>query len=194
VLPVPAEGAGLIWNPSIRGRLPGGRAFATVTFNAGGMGAQADRDGWNTTAFPSGVKTMPVEAVEQTVPVLIRRKELLPDSGGAGTFRGGLGQRIEIESDSGGPFLLNAMFDRTTHPALGRNGGRDGARGAVALASGRSLRGKGLQEIPAGDRLVLMLPGGGGHGDPARRDPARLALDLREGYVTPAGAARDYGV
>jgi N-methylhydantoinase B len=194
VLPVPAEGAGLIWNPSIRGRLAGGRAFATVTFNAGGMGAQHDRDGWNTTAFPSGVKTMPVEAVEQTVPVLIRRKELVADTGGPGEFRGGLGQRIEIESDSGNPILLNAMFDRTTYPAEGRNGGQPGAKGAVALASGKALRGKGLQEIPVGDRLVLLLPGGGGHGDPARRDPARLASDLREGYVTPDGAARDYGI
>lgn len=193
VMDVPAEGAGLIWNPSLRGRTATGRAFATVTFNGGGAGAHRDRDGWNTTAFPSGVKTMPVEAVEQTVPVLFRRKEMRPDSGGAGQFRGGLGQRIEIEGEGVGPLLINAMFDRLTYPARGQAGGQDGARGVVALASGRPVGGKGLQEVAPGDRLVLMLPGGGGYGDPALRDPAALAADVREGYVTPEGAARDYG-
>ena len=100
IMLVPAEGAGLICNPSLRGRLTSGRAFATVTFNSGGAGAHADRDGWNTAAFPSGVRTMPVEAVEATVPILIRRKEIRPDSGGLGMFRGGLGQRIAITGES----------------------------------------------------------------------------------------------
>lgn len=193
VIPVPAEGAGLIWNPSMRGRLKGGRAFATVTFNAGGAGAHADRDGWNTTAFPSGVRSMPVEAVEATVPVLIRRKDLRPDSGGPGRFRGGLGQRMEIVGECEGPLLINAMFDRLNHPAKGREGGSDGARGAVSLRSGRPIGSKGLQEIRPDDVLVLELPGGGGHGPSRERSREAIEADLAAGYVTPEGARRDYG-
>jgi N-methylhydantoinase B len=187
VLPVPAEGAGLIWNPSLRGHTRAGRAFATVTFNAGGAGAHADRDGWNATAFPSGVRTMPVEAVETVVPILIRRKELIPDSGGPGRQRGGLGQRIVIEGDGEGPLLVNAMFDRLTEAAQGREGGGAGRMGQVRRASGDALRGKGLQEIAPGDALILELPGGGGFGPPEERAPEALEADLREGYVTTDG-------
>jgi len=193
VLPIPAEGAGLIWNPSLRGRLQDGRAFATVTFNAGGAGAHADRDGWNATAFPSGVKTMPVEAVEATVPVLIRRKELRPDSGGAGRFRGGLGQTIEFVGEGSGPLLVNAMFDRLVHPARGCDGGAPGAAGGVRLASGKPIGSKGLQAIEPWDALILDLPGGGGYGSPAERSADAIGADLREGYVSRDGAVRHYG-
>lgn len=193
ILPVPAEGAGLIWNPSLRGRLPSGSAFAAVTFNAGGAGAHHDRDGWSTTAFPSGVKSMPVEAVEATVPVLFVRKELRPDSGGAGQFRGGLGQIMEIVGEGQGPLLVNAMFDRVLNAAAGRQGGLAGAKGGVWLASGKPFRTKGLQEVQPGDTLVLELPGGGGFGDPAKRCQEAIASDILEGYVTPEAAEADYG-
>ena len=193
VLPVSAEGAGLIWNPSLRGATTDGRPFATVTFNAGGAGAHADRDGWNTTAFPSGVKTMPVEAVEATVPVLVRRKELRPDSAGPGQFRGGLGQTIELVGEGKGPLLINAMFDRLLHPARGREGGGPGQVGGIRLASGRAIGSKGLQEVAPGDAVILDLPGGGGYGSPGARDPAAVAADLLGGYLTPEGAQAQYG-
>lgn len=193
VLPVPAEGAGLIWNPSLRGTTAAGGAFATVTFNAGGAGAHADRDGWNTTAFPSGVRTMPVEAVEATVPVLIRRKELRPDSGGAGRFRGGMGQTIELVGEGKGPLLINAMFDRLVHPARGRGGGGPGQTGGVRLASGSPIGSKGLQEVAPGDTVILDLPGGGGYGPPGERDRDAIKADLLGGYLTPEGARLQYG-
>lgn len=192
ILPVPAEGAGLIWNPSLRGLRDDGRAFAVVTFNAGGAGAQHDRDGWSTTAFPSGVKTMPVEAVEASAPVLILRKELRPDSGGAGRQRGGLGQTIEIASDR--PFLANAMFDRVLNPARGREGGRSGAPGGARLKSGRPFSSKGLQEVAADDVLILDLPGGAGYGDARDRSPHAVRADVAAGYVSLDAAIRDYGV
>lgn len=192
VLPVPAEGAGLIWNPSLRGRTAGGQPFAAVTFNAGGAGAQADRDGWNATAFPSGVKTMPVEAVEASAPILIRRKELRADSGGVGRQRGGLGQVIEIECD--GPMLANAMFDRIVHPPRGRDGGSDGARGVARVRSGKAFASKGLQEVGAGDALILELPGGGGFGPASERDPPAVRSDVADGYVSARAAREDYGV
>jgi len=194
VMPIPAEGAGLIWNPSLRGRTDAGRSFATVTFNAGGAGAQHDRDGWSATAFPSGVKAMPVETVEASAPVIVRKKELRADSGGAGQFRGGLGQIIEVAADGSWPMLVNAMFDRVKYPARGRNGAGAGACGVVRLASGKTFASKGLQEVPAGDTLILELPGGGGHGDPTGRDRLAIENDLRQGYITADQARTVYGI
>ena len=183
LMPVPAEGAGLIWMPSLSGRRADGSSFSTVTFNAGGTGAHVDRDGWNATGFPSGVKTMPVEVVEAAVPVVFRRKELRPGSGGRGQFRGGLGQIIEIEVDH--PTHVNAMFDRVINAPKGRQGGEDGARGVVRLRSGTPVASKGSQSIAAGDALIIALPGGAGHGDPALRSPAAVADDILNEYVCP---------
>ena len=122
---------------------------------------------------------MPIEATEQTGPIIVWRKELRPGSGGDGERRGGLGQIIEIAAADGHEFRFSAMFDRIGHPAKGREGGQHGAPGSVALDDGTELRGKGLQHVPAGRRLVLQLPGGGGYGDPAaaptRRRRARPA-------------------
>ncbi|MEZ5753562.1 MAG: hydantoinase B/oxoprolinase family protein [Paracoccaceae bacterium] len=182
-----AEGAAALWNIHMSVRPAAGktgRRAEILMFNSGGMGARPGLDGLSATAFPSGVMTMPIEATEQTGPVIIWRKELRPDSGGAGEYRGGLGQIIEIEADAGHEFDFSAMFDRVNHPALGRDGGQPGAAGSVALDDGTRLRPKGWQHVPEGRRLVLHLPGGGGFGDPARRDPAARANDLSKGYVT----------
>lgn len=182
-----AEGAAALWNihMSVRPVAGGtGRRAEILMFNSGGMGARPGLDGLSATAFPSGVMTMPIEATEQAGPVVIWRKELRPDSGGDGEFRGGLGQVIEIEPLPGHEFDFSAMFDRVGHAARGRDGGQPGAVGSVALDDGTGLRPKGWQQVPAGRRLVLHLPGGGGFGDPARRDPAARATDVSRGYVT----------
>ena len=81
-------------------------------------------------------------------------------------------------------FEFSAMFDRVEHPARGRNGGGDGAPGRVYLDDGSPFRPKGKQRIPADRRLVLELPGGGGFGDPANRDPAAADNDRRQGYTS----------
>ncbi len=191
---VPAEGAGALCNfqMSVVPTAPGGRRAEVLSFNSGGTGARPGLDGLNATAFPSGVTTMPVEAVEQAGPVVFRRKELRPDSGGAGRYRGGLGQVMEVEARPGHRFELSAMFDRLDHPARGRDGGGPGAP-TMLEADGVPLRGKGRQSIPEGARVTMRLPGGGGHGDPAARDPAAIARDVRLGYVTAVAARRDYG-
>ena len=177
---VTAEGADCLWNPPLRGA---NGEFEVITFNSGGTGARPDQDGLDATAFPSGVRTMPVEATEAVAPIVIWRKELREGSGGAGRMRGGLGQSMEIGGADGGSFICNAIFDRVGHAPRGRDGGRDGAPGGVALKSGATLRPKGFHIIPAGDRLVLELPGGGGFGDPALRDPAAHAQDVRDGLL-----------
>ena len=197
---VAAEGSSALWNPPLRGggsvsgqgggnrRVP--PDFEIITFNSGGTGARRTLDGLDGTAFPSGVRTMPVEATENAAPVVFWRKELRPDSGGAGRTRGGLGQIMEIAAKHDLEFAVNAVFDRVANAPRGRDGGAGGAAGAVLLKSGATLRTKGFQIIPEGDRLVLHLPGGGGMGDPTARDPALVARDVRDGLVSEA-AARD---
>lgn len=182
-----AEGAGSLWNFHMSFRPVAGktgRHAEVLMFNSGGMGARPGLDGLSATAFPSGVQTMPVEATEQTGPVVVWRKELRPDSGGDGACRGGLGQIIEIEAAAGHEFDFSAMLDRTRHAPRGRDGGQDGAVGIARLDDGTWLRPKGWQFVPAGRRLILELPGGGGHGDPAKRSAEQRALDRLRGYVT----------
>jgi len=187
---VTAEGSSCLWNPPLRGgpNVSGQNSplvdFEVITFNSGGTGARPGQDGLDGTAFPSGVRTMPVEATENVAPVVFWRKELRPDSGGAGRMRGGFGQVMEIGAKGDAEFACNAVFDRVAHAPRGRDGGQDGAPGVVRLKSGALLRTKGYQVIPAGDRLILELPGGGGMGPPGQRDPGRHAEDIRDGLVT----------
>ncbi len=187
---VTAEGSSCLWNPPLRGgAIVSGQnsplpSFEVITFNSGGTGARPGQDGLDGTAFPSGVRTMPVEATENVAPVVFWRKELRPDSGGAGRTRGGFGQVMEIGAKGDAEFACNAIFDRVAHAPRGRDGGGDGAPGVVRLLNGGPLRTKGYQIIPAGDRLVLELPGGGGIGNPEQRDPARVTADRRDGLVT----------
>jgi len=189
VLPgvVPAEGAGALWNfqASARSADPADPRppVELLMFNSGGTGARPTLDGLTATAFPSGVRTMSVEATEQIGPIIFWRKEIRPDSGGAGRQRGGLGQTIEISPTDGYLFEFSAMFDRIDNPARGRRGGEPGAPGAVYLDDGSPFAGKGKQTVPAGRRLILELPGGGGFGDPAERDGAAAANDRAQGYV-----------
>ena len=182
-----AEGSGALWNihMSVRPVAGGeGSRAEILMFNSGGMGARPALDGLNSTAFPSGVMTMPIEATEHTGPVVIWRKELRPDSAGDGQYRGGLGQIIEIEPASGHEFDFSAMFDRIGHAPRGRNGGLPGATGSAMLDDGTQLNPKGWQHVPSGQRLVLNLPGGGGYGDPALREPSARANDVVKGYVS----------
>ena len=201
---VTAEGASALWNPPLRGggavsgQGRGNRKviedFEIITFNSGGTGARRMRDGLDATAFPSGVRTMAVEATENVAPIVIWRKELRPDSGGAGRTRGGVGQVMEIATRGDLEFACNALFDRVANPPKGREGGGEGGAGIVALKSGATLRTKGFQIIPDGDRLMLHLPGGGGLGSPRERDAARVARDVCDGLVSPAAARALYAV
>lgn len=194
---VPAEGAGCLCNFQVSLRpAPGktGRRSEVLTFNSGGAGARPTVDGLNATAFPSGVMTMPIEATEHTGPVIIWRKELRPDSGGAGEHRGGLGQYMEVGAAEGHEFDFSAMFDRVDHPARGRQGGRDGAATTIAQDDGTPMRGKGKQHVPEGRRVKLAFPGGAGYGDVARRDPELVKRDLARGYISAEAARDEYGM
>ncbi|MDC1481139.1 hydantoinase B/oxoprolinase family protein [Ascidiaceihabitans sp.] len=198
---VPAEGAGCLCNfqVSVRPRMDaeptvGARRAEVLTFNSGGSGARPQFDGLNATAFPSGVMTMPIEATEHTGPVIIWRKELRPDSGGAGKFRGGLGQYMEVGAQEGHEFDFQAMFDRVDHPARGRQGGKSGAPTTIKQNDGAKMKGKGKQFVAHGKRVILAFPGGAGYGPASERDPALVKRDLARGYISAEIAARDYGM
>lgn len=195
---VPAEGAGCLCNFMLSLRpAPGAtnaRRAEVLTFNSGGSGARPTLDGMSATAFPSGVMTMPVEATEQAGPVIIWRKELRPDSGGAGRYRGGLGQFMVVGAREGHVFDFSAMLDRVDHPARGRRGGESGGATVIARSDGIAMRGKGRQSVPEGQRVEMEFPGGGGYGTPSMRDPAQVRRDLALGYITSDHAARHYGM
>ena len=169
---VPAEGSSSLWGPMMVGGHghTGGedygsaQPFSITVFYSGGTGGRPGKPGLSATAFPSGVRNTPVEATESVAPLIFLRKELRPGSGGAGLTQGGDGQVIEVMHAEGAPFAVFCLFDRIDHAARGRSGGEPGQPGRVTLASGKKLRGKGKQVVPAGDRLLMELPGGGGLG------------------------------
>ena len=195
---VPAEGAGCLCNFQVslrpRSDMKGARRAEVLAFNSGGSGARPTLDGLSATAFPSGVMTMPIEATEHAGPVIIWRKELRPDSGGAGRQRGGLGQYMEVGAREGYEFDFQAMFDRVRHPARGRQGGQPGGATEIAQDDGTPMRGKGKQFVPQGRKVMLSLPGGAGYGDPRDRPADLVRRDLARGYISPHTAATLHGL
>lgn len=170
---VPAEGAGSMWvmgmsgGPELEGAPADATRFHVISIGIGGMGARPAKDGLSTTAFPSGVGAIPVEVTEAQSPLLFVRREFAEGSGGAGKFRGGMGAVIEIENTERAPFTIAcATVERREHPARGRAGGGNGQVARVALASGKVLAGKATYVVPANDRLLVEMPGGGGYGRP----------------------------
>ncbi|MCR9136163.1 MAG: hydantoinase B/oxoprolinase family protein [Alphaproteobacteria bacterium] len=187
-----AESSGALWTMSLTGTGP--RPFSSLNVALGGMGARPNKDGLSTTAFPSGVGSVPVEIAEAAAPVIYHSKEFAPDSGGAGQFRGGLGQRIEIGAVEDEPLALSAAaFERLKVGPAGREGGSAGGKGRVEMTDGTVVQDKGNYEIPPGERLILTTPGGGGFGNPNERDPDALARDVSQGLVTREQAKSEYG-
>jgi N-methylhydantoinase B len=195
---VPAEGASCLWNLTFRGKTDRGAndsdIFTVTAVTNGGTGGRPVSDGLSATAYPSGVRGTPVEINESVAPLLFWRKEYQTDSGGSGRYRGGLGQVIEIENAIGQDMELLAAFDRIHFPARGRAGGADGAAGRVALKQNGELQGKGCQLIPAGDRLIINTPGGGGFGPASQRDRQRVRRDLTNGIISQHAAVDDYAL
>jgi N-methylhydantoinase B len=189
---VVAEGAGNIWLTTVRGA--GRNRFVTVFFAAGGMGARPTKDGLSCHSFPSGIATTPVEVIETTSPLVIRRKELRPDSGGPGRFRGGLGQTIEVEVRTGEPFVVSSLSDRMKFAAEGYLGGKPGGLGGFKTSRGTRPNIKLSQRFPSGTRFTLDLPGGGGFFEPRERDREAVAHDVAEGLVSSRAAEREYGL
>lgn len=189
-----ADGSAGLWNTQLEGIGRTGERFAYIFFSAGGMGARPGDDGISATAFPSGIKGVPAEAIESVSPVIMHRRALIPDSGGAGTFRGGLGQEMVLSVDSDHPALHSCMYDRTGYAPRGFLGGRDGRCGELFLSDGTVLPPKGRYDLQPGQSVTLRLPGGGGYGSPFERDPQRVLEDVVQERLSIEAARDSYGV
>ncbi|MBX9741010.1 MAG: hydantoinase B/oxoprolinase family protein [Beijerinckiaceae bacterium] len=175
-----------------------GKGYVQYEILGGGGGARAAKDGASGTSVnQSNAKIAPIEIIESEFPTRVLRFELIADSGGAGKFRGGLGIRREYLN------LEDARFSiRSTKHVIAPNGNAGGGKGRTGdiIVNPDTEAQKRLPTryadypLKAGDKFRLDTPGGGGLGASAQRDPALVLRDVREGYVTIEGAARDYGV
>jgi N-methylhydantoinase B len=189
-----ATGADATWLTIWRGADRARKPFTLTLFQSGGTGARAIKDGLNTTGFPSGVAGVPAEVIETLTPLVQYRRELRTDSGGAGRWRGGLGQVTEMGCRTGGRWSLSTLIDRTRFGGSGLDDGLPGAVGELALSSGAPAPPKQSLDLEPGVRVTLSPPGGGGYGHPHLRDPERVLADVVDGYVSIERAREHYGV
>ncbi|MEF8773930.1 MAG: hydantoinase B/oxoprolinase family protein [Halobacteriales archaeon] len=206
---VPAAGQGTMNNVTFGGTDPrDGAAYTFYETQAGGFGARGDGDGMDAVhVHMSNTLNTPVEVLETAYPLRVQRYALRPDSGGAGEHRGGLGLRRDV-TVRGHRATFSLLADRHRHAPYGLDGGEPGARGAAYRvdgdagggggdpedAAGERLPPKSTHELPAGMTVTVRTPGGGGHGDPAERDPDAVRRDVRLGKVSPEAARELYGV
>ena len=185
-------GSGMMNLVNFQGTRRDERAFSTLYFAAGGYGALRDLDGWCTLPHPSNMATVPVEVWETLTHTTIESKRLLPDTGGPGQWRGGLGQEVILRNDTGHLITTLGMGNRTMFPARGLFGGGDGALRDHSV-DGKPVHAKGRNELAPGQRMRIVEAGGGGFGDPKARAPAAVAEDVAQGYVSAAAARETYG-
>ena len=186
---------------SLAGWREHGRKWVIFCFFGGGLGGNPDGDGLNHGNNPISTATIPpLEILESLYPVMFTQWALRPDSGGPGQHRGGLGAIYELTtlSESGAEVFL--LGERGKYPPFGVNGGQTAALNRFVYETDVGERIPALVSkitdvrIKPGQKVRLETPGGGGFGDPAARDPARVARDVRLGYVSPEAARRDYKV
>ena len=189
-----AESAGSVWGLTVQGHKDG-RSYAGYMMTSGGMGARPTKDGLPATQFPTGSRFLPIETVELESPVRYLKRELIIDSGGPGRYRGGLGQRVEIEVDpAGSACLANIISERVKFPARGLMGGMAGRPGFVSRADGVPLHPKGRATLTSPTTFKMETPGGGGYGLPFDREPLSVTKDVSLGFVSSAAAREIYGV
>jgi N-methylhydantoinase B len=174
-----------------------GERYVSYETLKGGFGARPNKDGINcTNAGIGNTMNTPIEVLEMSFPVRIECYEIVPDSGGAGKYRGGCGARRAWRI-LGNSAQAAACCERSKSAPFGLDGGKEGAPMRVTMETSdgaiRALNSKGGFTAPAGARIQFEAPGSGGYGPPAERDPGRLADDVRDGYVSADAARRDYG-
>jgi N-methylhydantoinase B len=176
------------WNVYFKGMDRRGKRFVRMYFMNGGFGARPGSDGPPCLSFPSNVANAPIEQFENATPLIIAEKALIPDSGGAGRFRGGAGQRLSFRSTSAHPVTFVIRHERVNHPPMGLLGGGPG-RAGVDLLNGVKIPGKSSLTLAHGDTVTFETPGGGGLFPAEQRDAGAVARDIESGLVTKATGA-----
>ena len=163
----------------------------------GGWGALCDMDGPGPfrTMCHGDTRLIPIELHEASYPFMFESFSLRTDSGGAGEFRGGLG--LERRYLMLAPCRISTRIERTLCPAWGLNGGGDGAPGTAIIERADGTTQAALKDVvmlKAGDRVRTLTGGGGGYGDPKRRNRDRVRTDVARGYISPKAAREVYGL
>jgi N-methylhydantoinase B len=176
-----------------------GKGYVSYETIKGGFGARPNKDGINVIASGiSNTMNTPVEVLEMAFPLRILEYSIEADTGGAGQYRGGNAARRRWQLLDEAQATGTLCMERMTSPPFGLSGGKPGSAAIVKLITPdgkvRDLPSKGAFKVPGGSIVDMITPGSGGFGDPAARDPEAIEADLREGYVTPEGIKRDYGV
>ena len=183
-----------LWIERFGGTHDDGRAFVSA-FNAqGGQGARFDKDGVATTVFPANVSSTSVELFEVEAPLMCESKSLITDSGGPGRQRGGIAQQVVLRNLARKPVIASLSGGRFHIPAPGFDGGGAGGLGGIQLDDKPPLPEPRQVLMPHEGTATLTYPGGGGYGDPYKRDPAEVFEDVRLGLVSARQAHDAYGV
>jgi N-methylhydantoinase B len=185
--------AGMLNLINVQGITNAGRGISSIFFASGGLGAMSGLDGPSATPGPSNMTGTPIEVWENITDTVVLAKELLQDSGGAGEFRGGLGQRIEMRNDSVHALQVSCLAGRDVFAPQGLLGGQEGRKREVYINQ-RKVDPKGRYFLQRGDVLTTFEAGGGGFGDKARRSAEKVVADVRAGFLSPAKALEEYGV
>jgi N-methylhydantoinase B len=185
-------GSGMMNLVTFQGTRRDDRPFSTIYFAAGGYGALQGLDGWCTLPHPSNMAVVPVEVWETLTHTTIESKRLVPDSGGPGRWRGGLGQEVIVRNDTQHPLVTLGMGNRTMFAARGMFGGGDGIL-RMHTIDGKPVNAKGRHELAPGQRMCMLEAGGGGFADPKGRARAAVAEDVAQGYVSRQAAREIYG-
>ena len=180
------------------GRRNNGSPWHSVIIRGGGMGASATNDGYYDFIFPANGANTPVEIFESDTPLIVEKREIITDSGGAGKMKGGLGRRVIFKAPDDEyaplpPVNLGIQSGRYRYPPEGLFGGKDGLK-AQFLINGKPGNSYGLTQFGPGDEIIIDVAGGGGYGNPFERDPELVESDVADGYVSVEKAKEDYGV
>jgi len=176
---------------TFQGRRRDERPFSALYFASGGYGALSGMDGWATLPHPSNMAVVPVEVWETLTHMTVLDKKLTPDSGGAGEWRGGLGQTVRLRNDTGSTLVMLGMGNRTEFPARGQFGGGSGSL-RIHKVDGQVVHAKGRIEVEPGAVISVTEAGGAGFGNPKKRDRTAVAADVADGYVSTKAAQADY--
>jgi N-methylhydantoinase B len=198
---VPAVGAGQasIIAVSLMDMASGARRVTVVQPMIGGSGGRRLRDGIDGCDFSQGsLSNTPIEAIENEIPIQVKEYSVVPDSGGAGEFRGGMAFRLDFSVFHSDAIVTARGMERFKFQPRGFLGGAPGANGDCWLnpgtANARRLGKINALTLEPGDVLSVRTPGGGGYGDPLNRSSAAVLADVRNGLITPEAAKTLYGV